>query len=113
MKCGDKNASLFHRKASARKKKNEICRLFDKSNTWVEGDRDLKEVVSSYFKEIFTSSSPSQTYIDETFEGVDSKITPVENKSHTQVHVSPKSYSVREVRVSFSRGLVNLTISLA
>jgi hypothetical protein len=79
MKCGDKNTSLFHRKASARKKRNSIIGLFDGNGVWREGELGVEEVITDYFNEIFSSSSLSPESIESALTGVDAVVSPEMN----------------------------------
>ena len=52
---GDRNTSYFHKAATARKKRNCIRRLLDDTGVWKEELDDINSIITSYFKELFTS----------------------------------------------------------
>lgn len=52
LKLGDRNTSFFHAVANSRKKFNKIYGLKDENGRWVE-DKELVEVVSRYFQDLF------------------------------------------------------------
>ncbi|KAL5545701.1 hypothetical protein UlMin_005388 [Ulmus minor] len=76
LKCGDKNSKFFHQKASARKSKNTITGLIDQNGQWCEKEEGLAHIIESYFKSLFTSSSPSATNFDQVLDTIETKITP-------------------------------------
>lgn len=55
LEAGDGNTRFFHHYASARRKKNQLIKLRDSNDEWVEGPK-LHELVLSYYNEIFKSS---------------------------------------------------------
>ncbi|XP_062021093.1 uncharacterized protein LOC133737577 [Rosa rugosa] len=55
---GDINTKFFHQRASNRRRKNLIRGLFDEDNKWCTEDEDIENIVLSYFRGLFTSSSP-------------------------------------------------------
>ena len=59
LKCGDRNTSFFHSKASHRFRRNRITGLKNSNNIWCTGDNELKEIAHQYFSSLFTSSQPS------------------------------------------------------
>ncbi|KAL5575135.1 hypothetical protein UlMin_016834 [Ulmus minor] len=76
LKCGDKNSKFFHQKASARKAKNSISGLMDQNGEWCEEEEGLVHIIESYFKSLFTSSSPSATNYNQVLDTIEPKITP-------------------------------------
>jgi hypothetical protein len=52
---GDRNSAFFHQFATARRKKNHICKLKDDKNNWLEGTDALKHFVLQYFSNLFSS----------------------------------------------------------
>ncbi|KAL5567922.1 hypothetical protein UlMin_024497 [Ulmus minor] len=80
LKCGDKNSKFFHQKASARKAKNSISGLLDENGEWCEKEEGLALIIESYFKSLFTSSSPSATNYDRVLDTIEPKITPQLNR---------------------------------
>ncbi|KAK3193017.1 hypothetical protein Dsin_024327 [Dipteronia sinensis] len=57
--AGDKNSRYFHRKASARKRKNWIETLEDEGGRKFTDEKCIFETVCNYFESLFSSSSPS------------------------------------------------------
>ena len=51
---------FFHVKASARHKKNSIEGIMDANEVWHEDDDKVEEVVVEYYKELFTTSHPTE-----------------------------------------------------
>lgn len=64
MREGDKNTKYFHTKALARKRKNRISRLEDEDRIWTEETEDVERSFCKYFKNIFTTTNPSQAQLD-------------------------------------------------
>ena len=60
LKCGDRNMSFFHSKASHRFRRNRIIGLKNSDNLWCTEDNELKEIAHQYFSSLFTSSQPSE-----------------------------------------------------
>ena len=52
--------SFFHAKASTRQKKNFIEGILDENEVWQEDDQKVEEVVVAYYKDLFTTSQPTQ-----------------------------------------------------
>ena len=57
---GDRNTSFFHAKAFARQKKNFIEGILDANEVWQEDDQKVEEVVVGYYKDLFTTSQPTE-----------------------------------------------------
>lgn len=56
---GDKNTSYFHHKVSHRKRHSTISKLRDVNGEWHDNMDDISKIISDYFSNIFSSSSPS------------------------------------------------------
>ena len=52
--------SFFHAKASTRQKKNFIEGILDENEAWQEDDQKVEEVVVAYYKDLFTTSQPTE-----------------------------------------------------
>ena len=52
--------SFFHAKASTWQKKNFIEGILDENEVWQEDDQKVEEVVVAYYKDLFTTSQPTQ-----------------------------------------------------
>ena len=70
---GDMNTKFFHQQASNRRKKNTIKGLFNSQGAWCTEDKEMEDIVISYFSELFSSSNPSG--IDEVLTSIPSLIT--------------------------------------
>ena len=58
LKCGDRNTSYFHIKASHRCRRNRISGLRDASNGWCTMDSEIRKIACEYYQSLFTSSHP-------------------------------------------------------
>ncbi|KAL0011121.1 hypothetical protein SO802_006229 [Lithocarpus litseifolius] len=58
LKCGDRNTSYFHSKASHRFRRNRISGLRDSSNSWCTDDRTIRNIACDYYQSLFTSGQP-------------------------------------------------------
>ncbi|GMJ14221.1 hypothetical protein HRI_005091300 [Hibiscus trionum] len=56
---GDMNTSFFHKFASYRKRNNHIQGLLDDAGNWVTSEYGMLRLASSYFAQLFTTSSPT------------------------------------------------------
>ena len=56
LKCGDRNTSYFHSKASHRFRRNRISGLKDTSNVWRTVDSEIRNIACDYYQSLFTSS---------------------------------------------------------
>ncbi|KAL5822624.1 hypothetical protein ACOSQ4_020524 [Xanthoceras sorbifolium] len=56
--AGDKNSKFFHRRATARKKKNQISSLLDSRGVRRESEQGMSSVVFDYFSDLFRSIQP-------------------------------------------------------
>jgi hypothetical protein len=75
--------------ASERRKKNRIRRLKKDDGSVVENQEEMKEVVTNYFLNLFTSSTGSR--VEELLGHIDSRITPEMNE------LLGKEFIVKEV----------------
>ncbi|XP_045085746.1 uncharacterized protein [Aegilops tauschii subsp. strangulata] len=77
LKCGDRNTKFFHAAASERKRRNKIRRLKKEDGTVVEEEGAMKDVVTNYFLNLFTSHAGTRT--EELLGHVDPRVTPQMN----------------------------------
>ncbi|KAL5563661.1 hypothetical protein UlMin_033408 [Ulmus minor] len=64
LKDGDRNTKFFHRKATARRKKNEILGLCDSNGCWQDDIGVVSGIIQSYFNNIFRSNCPTMDQIN-------------------------------------------------
>ena len=86
---GDRNTRFFHTKASARYKKNLIEGLMDANGVWQKEEQIIEEIVVDYYKNLFTTSSP--TNFNEILEAEETKVSPSMN------HMLNRDFTAREV----------------
>ena len=90
MKEGDRNTKFFHAVASARKKKNHIKALRREDGVEVREEKELQEVATNYFLDLFSSSAGTRTA--ELLDHVDPIVNPAMNE------MLLKDFTVEEVR---------------
>ncbi|CAM8892645.1 unnamed protein product [Rhodiola kirilowii] len=56
LKEGDRNTSYFHAKATRRKKANTISRLQNEVGEWATDEKQMGDLIKSYFSNIFSTS---------------------------------------------------------
>lgn len=56
LKCGDRNTTWFHRKATQRKQRNKIAGLLNERGDWAMDHAGVESIISDYFMTLFTSS---------------------------------------------------------
>ena len=78
LQSGDRNTRFFHKKASARYKKNFIDGLLDEDGRWLDGDEHVEELLLQYYERLFTSSG--LTNFEEILEVVQHKVSPRMNQ---------------------------------
>ncbi|KAL0433344.1 UNVERIFIED_CONTAM: putative mitochondrial protein [Sesamum latifolium] len=61
----DNNTRFFHSYASTPKWHNMIKRLRDEEGMWKEQEEDIQGILLRYFRDIFTSSGPSDSELNE------------------------------------------------
>jgi hypothetical protein len=79
LKDGDKNTSFFHACASERKRVNLIKKLKDGNGGVVEGERELKSLITNYYSSLFKSNAGSDDA--ELLSNISSRVTPAMNES--------------------------------
>ncbi|KAL5758842.1 hypothetical protein ACOSP7_021453 [Xanthoceras sorbifolium] len=72
--AGDKNSKFFHRRATARKKKNQISSLLDSRGVRRESEQGMSSVVLDYFSDLFRSIQPSFSDLSTTSSFLESKV---------------------------------------
>ncbi|XP_050231894.1 uncharacterized protein LOC126680759 [Mercurialis annua] len=76
---GDKNTKFFHRKASARLKRNAIEGLFNKDGVWKDDEKGMEAVIQDYFSELFKSSNPSEEDLEKVLKHVSPTVSRESN----------------------------------
>ncbi|XP_061998863.1 uncharacterized protein LOC133716149 [Rosa rugosa] len=79
---GDLNTKFFHQRAKNRYKKNSIEGLFNSEGKWCTDDRELEQVVVSYFMELFMPLQP--TCFQNILEAIPCVINEEENQRLTR-----------------------------
>ena len=80
---GDRNTNFFHSRASKRRRKNTISSFWNEEGKWCDDKANIATTVISYFKDIYSTTLPSQ--IEEVTNLIPVKVTSEMNDSHTQV----------------------------
>ncbi|GKA91498.1 hypothetical protein Tco_0813368, partial [Tanacetum coccineum] len=73
LRDGDKNTRFFHTRATSQNKRNNLLRLKCEDNRWVDNENDVHGLVSTYFSNLFRSSSPQEC--DLIVEDIDQSLT--------------------------------------
>ncbi|XP_075663047.1 uncharacterized protein LOC142632551 [Castanea sativa] len=71
--AGDKNTKFFHRRASQRRKKNNIGGLYDRKGEWHIDEEKIAIIAEEYYKELFTASNSLD--MEEVINSVDKVVT--------------------------------------
>ena len=61
LKYGDRNTSFFNNFATARRRRNQIRKLLGDDGVWKEDVESMGNLISNYFKSLFTSKLYIQT----------------------------------------------------
>ena len=56
-KDGDKNSKFFHSRATQRKRKNSIQKIWAVSSDWTSNLEEVEKCLINYFQELFTSAN--------------------------------------------------------
>lgn len=70
LRWGDKNTKWFHKKASMRRKTNEIKGIIDKNGCWNEEIPIIEETFIDFFENLFKSSKPDPNLIRKPLDGI-------------------------------------------
>lgn len=110
MKGGDRNTNFFHAAASERRRKNRIRRLRREDGSVVEKDEDMKEVVTNYFLNLFTSHAGNRQ--DELLARVDIRVTPNMNdflqKEYTREEIYEALQSIGDLKAPGPDGMPSI-----
>jgi hypothetical protein len=104
---GDRNTAFFHQFASARRKKNQIKRLKNDNDEWVEGTEALKPLIFQYFSNLFLSEV--QETEPELLEKIQPKVTSAMNDKllapFTAEDVKKAAFSIGDFKAPGPDGL--------
>jgi len=95
LKCGDRNTSYFHYKASHRFRRNKISGLRNSANAWCTEDKQIKDIVVDYFHSLFASSHPTEQ--SEIFKAIKPSVTQEMNEQLL------KPFTKEEVEVALNQ----------
>ncbi|KAL5550204.1 hypothetical protein UlMin_000380 [Ulmus minor] len=79
LKDGYRNTKLFHRRATARRKKNEILGLCDSNGFWQDDIGVVSGVIQRYFNDIFRSNCPTMDKINLVTDSIPIRVSPEMN----------------------------------
>ena len=63
LKYEDRNTSIFNNFATARRRRNKIRKLLGDDGVWKENVESMGNLISNYFKSLFTSEVLYQTWM--------------------------------------------------
>ncbi|MDO7987362.1 reverse transcriptase domain-containing protein, partial [Sweet potato little leaf phytoplasma] len=75
LRWGDKNSKWFHKKASIRRKTNDIIGINKVDGIWSEDPKEIEDTFVSYFENLFRSSNPSPANIDIALKGLNPRVS--------------------------------------
>ena len=79
LKHGDSNSKWFHARAKMRCKQNFIAGLEKNDGSWAESDEEVKEVVTDYFAQLFTTEQ--QDRLQDVLEHIPTRVTAKMNNT--------------------------------
>lgn len=95
LKSCDLNVAYFHNCATQRNKRNFISKLILDNGSVMEEDKKIGEVMVNYFKQLFTSTTPSS--FDKILQGIEAKVTPSMNADLTS------EFTTEEVEIALKQ----------
>ena len=75
LQAGDKNTKFFHQRASQRRQRNQIIGVFNVEDNWCTDDNEIANVAENYFHNLFTTTHPDRTIMENVLDSVDRRIT--------------------------------------
>lgn len=91
LRDGDKNSKYFHHKASSRWRRNQIKGLFDENGIWKTNATDLERLITAYYEQLLSTSSPSD--FEAALAGVGTKVT---TRMNDILDVEPTTEEIKE-----------------
>ena len=82
LKEGDRNTKFFHASTKQRRGRNRIIKLRNPAGGWVEDDEGVERVATTYFQNLFTTSSPGNP--EDALRYINAQVTPDINTSLTR-----------------------------
>ncbi|KAL5565121.1 hypothetical protein UlMin_028285 [Ulmus minor] len=79
LKDGDRNTKFFHRKATARRKNNEILGFCDSNGCWQDDIGVVSGVIQRYFNNIFQSNCLTMDQINLVTDSIPTRVSPKMN----------------------------------
>lgn len=90
--AGDRNTSYFHKYASERRKPNSILSLSNDQGILMTDQRDIENIIISYYDSLFTSNHPT----DYDFHKITSLIDPKVSEETNNFLLTPFTKEVRK-----------------
>ena len=107
LKNGDRNTNFFNNFATARKKRNFIRRLMDVNGAWREDNEEMRGLIDTYFRSLFTSEVIELKV--EVLNKVKTKVTPYMNEAllapYTAEEVKRALFSIGDFKAPGPDGL--------
>ncbi|KAK3193079.1 hypothetical protein Dsin_024389 [Dipteronia sinensis] len=75
LKSGDRNTKFFHSKATDRRRRNRIQKLFDSSGITHTNEEEIQKVLLNYFSVLFQHSNPSCEQWKELLDSVQHRLS--------------------------------------
>ena len=92
LRDGDRNMSFFHKKASARRHKNEILGLLDENDYKLIDLRVVEMIVGNYFTNIFRSSNPNRKQILQVVEAILRRVSKEMNEKPLAIFTKKENF---------------------
>lgn len=82
LKEGYRNTKFFHAVTKQRRGRNHIIKLRNSAGGWVEDDEGINQVATTYFQNLFTTSSPGDP--EDVLRYITAQVSPDINTSLTR-----------------------------
>lgn len=94
---GDRNTKFFHASALSHRRRNKIFALKNSNNSWLYEEGQIKEVIVTHFKDLFTSSSIFENLFPQTT----LTFPTIDNTLHCSLFNPPSLQEIRSVLHTF------------